>query len=163
MTNSPQTHAIPPVYDTACRVLILGSFPSVKSREVAFFYGHPQNRFWKMLGLVYGCPPPVSVEDKKAFLLARHIALWDVIARCDIAGSSDASIKNAEPNDLRRILDACPIERILANGSTAGRLYARLCAPATGRDAIVLPSTSPANAACSVEQLATAWKPLIFG
>ncbi len=154
----PQVHPIPPVYDPRCRVLILGSFPSVKSREAAFFYGHPQNRFWRMLGLVYGAAPPRTVAEKTAFLLAHGLALWDVIARCEIAGSADASIQNAQPNDLSPILDSCPIERILANGATAGRLYDRLCRPQTGRAAVVLPSTSPANAAWSLERLAEAWR-----
>ncbi len=155
-------HGIPPVYGPGCRVLVLGSFPSVKSREAAFFYGHPQNRFWKMLGAVYGCAPPETVEQKKAFLLAHGIALWDVIARCRITGSSDASIRDAAPNDLSLVLNACPIERILANGATAAALYERFCLPQTGIPAIRLPSTSPANASFNLQRLVESWKPQLF-
>ena len=100
-------HPIPPVFDRSSRVLVLGSFPSVKSREANFFYGHPQNRFWKVAAAVFGEAPPVTVEEKKAFLLRNHIAVWDVIHSCDITGSSDASIRDVRANDLRIILDSC--------------------------------------------------------
>lgn len=154
-------HEIPPVWDNASRILILGSFPSVKSREVNFFYGHPQNRFWKTLSAVLGEALPSTVSDKKELLLRRHIALWDVIASCRIEGSSDSSIRDVAPNDLNRILKAAPIRQIFTNGSTASRLYNRYCRPVTGREALRLPSTSPANAGWSAERLAWAWRAIL--
>ena len=151
-------HPIPPVYDRNSLVLVLGSFPSVKSREAAFFYGHPQNRFWKVAAAVFSEAPPVSVEEKKAFLLRNRIALWDVIHSCDINGSSDASIRNVVPNDLSVILDTTDIRAIFVNGKTAYRYYRQYTEPKTGRPAVCLPSTSPANAAWSVDRLADAWQ-----
>ena len=115
-------HEIPPVYDETSRVLILGSFPSVKSREGHFFYHHPQNRFWRLLAALFGGEPPASIEEKRAFLLRNHIAVWDVIASCEITGSSDSSIKNVVPNDLNRILDAADIRQIFCNGATSFNL-----------------------------------------
>ena len=111
-------HPIPPVFDRSSRVLVLGSFPSVKSREANFFYGHPQNRFWKVAAAVFGEAPPVTVEEKKAFLLRNHIAVWDVIHSCDITGSSDASIRNVVPNDLSVILSAADIRAVFVNGNS---------------------------------------------
>ena len=151
-------HPIAPVFDHNSRILVLGSFPSVKSREINFFYGHPQNRFWKVTAAVFGETVPVSVEEKKAFLLRNHIAVWDVIHSCDITGSSDASIRNVVPNDLSVILDAADIRTIFVNGKTADRYYRQYTEPRTGRPAVCLPSTSPANAAWSVERLAAAWQ-----
>ena len=151
-------HLIPPVFDRNSRILVLGSFPSVKSREANFFYGHPQNRFWKVTAAVFGETVPVSVEEKKAFLLRNRIAVWDVIHSCDINGSSDASIRNVVPNDLSVILDAADIRTIFVNGKTAARYYRQYTEPWTGRPAVCLPSTSPANAAWSVERLADAWQ-----
>ena len=151
-------HPIPPVFDRNSRILVLGSFPSVKSREANFFYGHPQNRFWKVTAAVFGETVPVSVEEKKAFLLRNRIAVWDVIHSCDINGSSDASIRNVVPNDLSVILDAADIRTIFVNGKTAERYYRQYTEPRTGRSVVCLPSTSPANAAWSVERLADAWK-----
>ena len=151
-------HPIPPVYDGASRILILGSFPSVRSREACFFYGHPQNRFWKVTAAVFGEPVPQTVEEKRAFLLRNHIAVWDVIASCDITGSSDASIRNVTANDLDRILRAADIRTVYVNGKTAYKYYQQYAEPATGRPAVCLPSTSPANAAWSVERLTEAWK-----
>lgn len=153
-------HSIPPVCDEKSRILILGSFPSVRSREVGFFYGHPQNRFWRVLSVVYGASVPKTVEEKIAFLRERRIALWDVVASCEIEGSSDASIKNAVPNEIERLLEIAPVERIFVNGGEAARLYERLVRPRVGREAIRLPSTSPANAAWSLERLAEAWRVL---
>lgn len=150
-------HPIPPLYDSAARVLILGSFPSVKSREQAFFYGHPQNRFWRVLATVLGTAPPETVEQKKAFILGHHIALWDVIAECDIVGSSDSSIQNVVPNDIGKILRETEICAVFVNGKTAERYYIRYTEQKTGQKAICLPSTSPANAAWSVERLAEKW------
>ncbi len=152
------THPIPPVFDRHSKVLILGSFPSVKSREVQFFYGHPQNRFWKVTSAVFDATEPHTIEDKKDFLLSHGIAVWDVIASCDITGSSDSSIKNAVPNDLTKILDIAKIQTIFVNGKTAEKFYNKYIKDAIGREAICLPSTSPANAAWSVERLTEVWK-----
>jgi len=151
-----QTHPFDPVWDKDCRVLVLGTFPSVKSRENAFYYGHPQNRFWRVLARVYNEPVPDMVPEKRRFLLRHHIALWDVIARCDIAGSADSSIANAVPNDLPGLLAECPVSRILLNGKTAERIYLKYW---RGLDIACrcLPSTSPANAAWSLERLAAEW------
>lgn len=151
------THPIPPIYDERSRILILGSFPSQKSREQRFFYGHPQNRFWQVTSRVFGQATPGTVEEKTRFLLENGIALWDVIASCDITGSSDSSIKNVVPNDLGEILATAAIRRIFVNGKTAEACYRRYLQPAIGREVIYLPSTSPANAAWSVERLVTAW------
>ena len=152
-----QTHPIPPLYDAYSRILILGSFPSVKSREQGFFYGHPQNRFWKVVAAIFEEETPQTIEEKRAFLLRNHIALWDVIGSCEIIGSSDASIRNVKPNDLSEILRAAPIRQIYVNGKTAEKMYKRYTLPKSGREAICLPSTSPANAAWSVERLVEAW------
>ena len=156
-----QVHSIPPVYDETSRILILGSFPSVKSRETAFFYGHPQNRFWKVTAAVFRAPVPERIEEKRAFLLTHHIAVWDVVASCEIVGSSDSSIRAVEPNDLSDILAAAPVRRIFTNGAAAGRLYEKYLLPRTGIPATVLPSTSPANAAWSLERLIGAWRRLL--
>lgn len=191
-------HTFEPVYDSESRILILGSLPSVKSRENNFYYGHPQNRFWRVLWEILGesgteknevkefCGGnmqgdgsvseklgdkvsgmqkgkkvyPIdtfSIEEKKEFLHANHIALWDVIARCDIAGSSDSSIKNVVPNDISVILQSAPIENIYVNGGKAHELYMRYCYPLTGREAVKLPSTSPANAAWTLDRLVKTW------
>ena len=152
------THPIPPVFDSESEILILGSFPSVKSREAMFFYGHPQNRYWRVLAAVFGEPVPQTVPEKRSFLLRNHIAAWDVIASCEIEGSSDASIKNVIPNDLTSILEAAPIRQIYVNGRTAEKMYRKYTEPGIGRDCICLPSTSPANAAWSLQRLVEAWK-----
>jgi len=152
------THPFPPLYDENSRVLILGSFPSIKSREQMFFYGHPQNRFWKVLAAVFGEGVPESIEEKRAFLLRNGVALWDTIASCDIVGSSDSSIKNVVPNDLTPILDGAKIERIYVNGKTSEKYYNKYIRDKIGREAVCLPSTSPANAAWSVERLVEAWR-----
>lgn len=152
------SHPIEPVFDENSEILILGSFPSVKSREQMFFYGHPQNRFWKVMANVTGDTVPESIDEKKAFLLKNHIAVWDVIAQCDIEGSSDSSIKNVKANDLSRLLAKADIKKICCNGAKSWELYNKYIKPVTGREAVKLPSTSPANAAWSVERLAAAWK-----
>lgn len=151
-------HPIPPVFDSNSKLLILGSFPSVKSREVQFFYGHPQNRFWKVTSAVFNAPEPHTVEEKRTFLLSHGIALWDVIASCDIEGSSDSSIKNVVPNDLTRILEHADIKTIFVNGKTAEKYYKKYIMDSIGRKAVCLPSTSPANAAWSAERLINEWK-----
>ena len=152
------THPIPPLYDENSRILILGSFPSVKSREAEFFYAHPQNRFYRVLASVFEDDFPETTEQRRAFLLRRRIAAWDVIRRCEIVGSSDASIKCLEANDIRPILEKANVERIFVNGKTAEKLYIKHIEPAVGIKAIALPSTSPANAAWSLERLIDAWR-----
>ncbi len=149
-------HSFEPVYDKASEILILGTLPSVKSRENNFYYGHKQNRFWKVLATLLKEPVPHTIEEKKAMLLAHRIALWDVIQSCDIKGSSDSSIKNVQPTDIGMILEKTNITRIYANGNKAGQLYKRYQFPVTGIEAMVLPSTSPANAAWSLERLCEA-------
>lgn len=154
-------HPFPPVMDECCRILILGSFPSVKSREEGFFYGHPRNRFWSVLAESFNEATPLSVPDKRSLLLRHHLALWDVIAACSIEGSSDASIRDAVPVDIQRITGAAPIQRIICNGALAGRLYRQYLQPVTGIEAAVLPSTSPANAAWTLPKLLSVWKPTL--
>ena len=151
-------HTIPPVWRADARILLLGSFPSPKSREQAFFYGHPQNRFWRVLAAVWGVEPPQTIEAKIAFLHAHRLALWDVIASCEIEGASDASVRDAVPNDLTPILSEAEIAAVCTTGTTAHRLYTRLLEPATGLPAIALPSTSPANARMSFEALVEAYR-----
>ena len=150
-------HPIPPVFDESSEVLILGSFPSVKSRQAAFFYGHPQNRFWKVLAAVFGEEAPQTVPQKKEFLLRHRVALWDVIGSCKIEGSSDASIRDVTVNDLNVILAKADIRQIYVNGKTAYRYYRKYTEPLTGRAAVCLPSTSPANASWSLDKLTEAW------
>lgn len=156
-------HPIPPFFDAESEILILGSFPSVKSREQMFFYGHPQNRYWKVIAAVFDDSVPVTVPEKKAFLAKHRIAMWDVIGSCDIEGSSDSSIKNVSANDLSQILYNSKVERIFVNGKTAEKYYKKYTEPVTGIKAICLPSTSPANAMCSLEQLISIWKDNING
>ena len=143
-------HTIDPVYDEHSRILILGSFPSVKSREQKFFYGHKQNRFWKVLAGILGCEVPQTIEEKKTMLLEHHIAVWDVIQSCEIEGSSDASIRDVVPNDLSEILDTADIQAIYTNGG-------KYIYPVNGIEAHKLPSTSPANAGYSLDRLKEAW------
>ena len=156
-------HTIEPVYNSDSRVLILGSFPSVKSREQQFFYGHPQNRFWRVVAGVFDCPVPQNVPEKKALLLGHGIAVWDVIASCTISGSSDASIRDVVPNDISGILEAVDIRKIYANGAKSYELYQKYIYPQTKREIEKLPSTSPANAAFSYERLLEAWKIIDIG
>ncbi len=177
-------HIFEPVYNRNSRILILGSLPSVKSRENHFYYGHPQNRFWKLIATlcwqydqqkisevqksevpgaesVGTAAVPQTIEEKKKLLYDHNIAIWDVIAQCDIIGSSDSSIKNVIPNDMNKILDHAPIERIYANGGKAYELYMQYCYPACQRKITKLPSTSPANAAFSMDKLLSAWSVVI--
>ena len=150
-------HPFPPLYDANSEILILGSLPSVKSREQMFFYGHPQNRFWKVMSAVLGEKLPTTIEEKKQMLLKHRIALWDTIYSCDIIGSSDSSIKNVTPTDLRRILEESRVKRIFCNGGTSGRYFQKYQQKVLGMEATALPSTSPANAAFSVEKLIQIW------
>ncbi len=150
-------HPFGPLYDENSRILILGSLPSVKSREQQFFYGHPQNRFWPLLASLFGEQPPVTIEEKKALALRHHIAMWDTIYSCDIRGSSDSSIRNAVPTDLKTVLENSRITRVFCNGRTSGRYYHRFQEKILGIPAVELPSTSPANAAWTMERLREAW------
>lgn len=150
-------HPIPPLYNKDSKILILGSFPSVKSREGQFFYHHPQNRFWKVISSIYEVPTPSTIEEKQNMLHVCHIAVWDVIQSCEIVGSSDSSIKNVIPNDLSVILNGANINQIFCNGNTSYELYMKYIYPTTALKAIKLPSTSPANAASKLEQLILRW------
>lgn len=154
-------HGFSPVFDKASRVLVLGSFPSVLSRANEFYYGNPQNRFWRVLAACIGCPVPETVPQKRDMLLSCGIALWDVIEECDIKGSSDASIKNVTPARIERVLDVANIEAVVCNGGTAGRLYRKYLQYRTGIEAVVLPSTSPANASWSEERLVERWREVL--
>lgn len=155
------THPFPPLYNKNSKILILGSFPSVKSREQCFFYGHPQNRFWKVLSSLLGAEVPTSVEEKRALLLSSNIALWDVIGSCDIVGSSDSSIKNVIPNDISEILKVADIKAIFVNGKTAEKYYKKYTEEKVGIKAVCLPSTSPANATQSIENLLESWRVIL--
>ena len=152
-------HTFGPVYDSDSRILILGSFPSVKSREINFYYGHRNNRFWKILGMLFN----EEIEDKKSFLLKHHIALFDVIESCDIIGSSDASIQNVKPNDLSIILNNSKVEKIFLNGAKVYELYKKYDEDKYAIEAVKLPSTSPANAAYSIDDLFNEWKIILKG
>ena len=158
MKQTHQEHQFQPIYNENSRILILGTFPSVKSREHQFYYGHPQNRFWKILEMLYCHAPLTTIEEKKEFLLQHGIAIWDVIESCDIVGSSDSSIKNVVPTDLRVIMNSASIEKIYANGAVAAKLYRKYQEPLLKREIICLPSTSPANAGYSIERLLECWK-----
>ncbi len=150
-------HPFGPLFGPESRVLILGSFPSVKSREQNFFYGHPQNRFWKVIAALFDQPVPEDIPAKKDLILSHGLALWDSIASCVITGSSDASIREVRANDLRIILDSSPIEKIYCNGRKSHEMYNKYILPVLGREASCLPSTSPANAQWSLEKLTAAW------
>lgn len=151
-------HPFTPLYDENSEILILGSLPSVKSREQKFFYGHPQNRFWKVMAKILSEEVPVTIEEKSAMLHKHHIALWDTIYSCDIIGSSDSSIKNVVPTDLKPIIEGSKIKRVYCNGATSGKYYKKYQQKVLGIEAQVLPSTSPANAAYSVERLVENWR-----
>lgn len=151
-------HELPPVFDASSKVLILGSLPSPRSRQIGFYYGHPQNRFWKVLSAITEQEIPEEPAGKRRFLLENHIALWDVIASCEITGAQDSSIRNVTPNDLRVLLNVAPIKAIFTTGKTAAKWYDKLLLPQTGIPAVVLPSPSPANCAVSLEQLIEAYR-----
>ena len=151
------THGFGPVYDENSRILILGSFPSAKSREKGFYYGHPRNRFWPLLASLTGETLPETIEEKRAMLLRNRIALWDSIESCEITGSSDSSIRNVTPVNIGIVTDTCSIRSVLCNGATSFKLYNRYLRPVTGIEAVRLPSTSPANAQWNLERLIEAW------
>ena len=151
------SHTCFPIYDAESKILILGTFPSIKSRETMFYYGHPQNRFWKVLAAVFHEDVPQSQEEKISLLLRNHVALWDVIESCEITGSSDTSIRNVVPNDITKITQHCRIHGIYGNGATTEKLYNRYVRDKTGMEIVRLPSTSPANATFSLERLIEYW------
>ncbi len=155
-------HPVSPIYNKNSKILILGTFPSVKSREVGFFYSHPQNRFWRIMARICQCDFPQSIEEKKELILSNNFALWDVIKSCDVSGSADSSIKNVVPNDLSIIFNECDIKKIFVNGKKAESLYKKFLQKETGIEAVVLPSTSPANATWSEDRLFEYWKEKIM-
>lgn len=151
-------HPFPALFDSNSEVLILGSFPSVKSREQLFFYGHPQNRFWRIISRVFDEAVPNTIDEKKELILRNHLALWDVLASCEINGSADSTIKNAVVNDIEPIIRQSKIKEIFLNGKTAEKYYNKYIASTVDLKSTVLPSTSPANAAWSEEKLVVEWK-----
>ena len=155
------SHEFPAVFDRNSRVLLLGSIPSPKSREVGFYYGHPQNRFWKVLAQVLGERVPETIPQKKAMLKKHHVALWDVLESCTIVGASDTSIEDAVPNRIGDLVKKSKVSRIFCTGATAYRLYQKYCAAEVGMDAVKLPSTSPANCAVSMERLVEAYRVIL--
>lgn len=157
MDATTVTHEIQPVFDSRSRVLLLGTMPSPASREQGFYYGHPQNRFWRVLAAIFDEPAPRTIEEKRDMLLRHHIALWDVLASCEIEGASDASIRDAQPNDLARIFDAADIRAVFATGTKAGELYRKLIEPTLDAPCTTLPSTSPANAKMKLADLIDAY------
>lgn len=156
-------HTFEPVWDIKSEILILGTFPSVKSRENHFYYGNPQNRFWKLIAKIYGEQPPASIEEKKSLILRHGLAIWDVVAKCDIIGSSDSSIRNVVPADIAGLMEKSKIHTVIANGAKAYELYQRHQLTLTGVQASKLPSTSPANAAWSLERLEVVWREALIG
>ena len=157
MESLRQKHTFAPVYDSHSTILILGSFPSLKSREQNFYYGHPRNRFWDVLSEIFQENIPKEIEEKKDFLLKHRIALWDVCEECEITGSADSTIRHVIPNKIGLILKSASIREIYVNGKKAEALYQKYLFPMTGRNAVLLPSTSPANAACTLDALIQAW------
>ncbi len=152
-------HPFEPVFDENSKILILGSLPSVRSRADGFYYGHPQNRFWRLMAKLFDEETPKTIDEKKAFLFRNGIALWDVIASCEIENSADSTIRNAVPNDLSKIFKKADIRAVYTNGKTADKLYRKY----NERKAVCLPSTSPANAAFSMEKLESAWRVILQG
>lgn len=152
------TQPFEPVYDAKSKILILGSFPSVKSREQGFYYGHPKNRFWYVLSEIFGEELPVTIAEKKAMLLRHHVALYDVIESCDIIGSSDSSVRNVVPADIAGIVKKSSVQAVFTNGRLAGKLYRKYNAEKINLPMTELPSTSPANAAFSKERLVEIWR-----
>ena len=160
-TRTRVTHEFPALYDRESQVLMLGSIPSPKSREMAFYYGHPQNRFWKVMAAVLGKDIPETIPHKKAMLKKHHIALWDVLDSCTIVGASDTSIEDPVVNNIGELVKKSKISRIFCTGATAYNLYKKFCANDVGMEAIKLPSTSPANCAVSLEKLVEAYKVIL--
>jgi len=155
-------HAIEPVWDAESRVLVLGTMPSPASREAGFYYGHPQNRFWPVLAALFNASEPQSTDQRRAFVLGRHIALWDVLASCEIRGAEDSTIRNPVPNDIAGLLAKAPnIRRVFTTGQVAHSLYDRLIRPLSGMADAALPSPSPANRGrYPMARLLESWAPL---
>lgn len=160
-TTERVVHNFAPIYDGDSRVLMLGTMPSPKSREAGFYYGHPRNRFWKVVSDVCGEKTPETKEDKISFALRNHIAVWDVLAGCQIRGADDSSIRNPVPNDLQEILTKADIRAVYATGTKAAQLYRRYCYPKTGLEIVTLPSTSPANCTVTYEALFQAYAVIV--
>lgn len=154
-------HPFEPVWNQCSKILILGTFPSVKSRETAFYYGNPRNRFWEVLAALLDTPCPQGVPQKKEFLLENGIAVFDVLKSCEIRGSADASIRQPEANDFSAVLQGADIRAVFTNGKKAYEYYTKYCLADTGRESICLPSTSPANAAMTLEKLTAAWSVIL--
>ena len=152
------THAFDPVFDSESRILVLGTMPSPKSRELGFYYSHPRNRFWPVLSEILGEKVPETPEEKRDFCIRNKIALWDVLKECDIDGASDSSIKNAVPNDMSIIFEKAQIKAVFTTGATASKLFKKFIEPKTGISAIALPSTSPANAKFKSGELCEEYK-----
>ncbi|MGI5989681.1 MAG: DNA-deoxyinosine glycosylase [Lachnospiraceae bacterium] len=157
------THEFPPFYRPDSKILILGSFPSVKSREAQFYYGHPQNRFWPLLAEIFHDKLPETQAEKEALLERHHVALWDAIESCEIRGSSDASIRNVVPTDIPALLSKTEVSRIFTNGKLADKYYRKFNEKRTGITAVCLPSTSPANAAVNFQSLLVVWGKALRG
>lgn len=154
-------HPLAPVYDADSKILVLGTMPSPKSREAGFYYSHPRNRFWPVLAALFGEEVPKTNEEKRSLLLRHRIAVWDVIASCEIAGASDTSIRNAVPNPIEELIVKTKIKAVYTTGQKAYQLYQKHCYPKTGIEAVPLPSTSPANAAMSLEKLIEAYRVIL--
>lgn len=154
-------HPFGPLYDTESKILILGSLPSAKSREQHFFYGHPQNRYWPLIAKLLGESKPETIEEKKQMVLRHHIAMWDTIYSCEIIGASDSSIRNVVPTDLKAVVKNSKIKHVFCNGKTSGNYYHKYQEKELGIPAIVLPSTSPANAAWNMQRLEESWKQIL--
>ncbi|MCR8968405.1 DNA-deoxyinosine glycosylase [Facklamia sp. 7083-14-GEN3] len=154
-------HPLQPLYNEDSQILILGSFPSVKTRQYGFFYGHPQNRFWPLMGNLFKVELSTNIEERRNFLLKHRISVYDSIYQCDIVGSSDASIKNVIPSDLKVIFDKASIQQVFCNGATSYKYYQKYHAKETGIKGIKLPSTSPANARFRLDDLALEWKEIL--
>ena len=154
-------HPFAPVYDGNSRVLILGSFPAVKSRETQFYYGHPQNRFWKVTANLFGCDVPVTVQEKREMLLQNRVAVWDTLASCDITGSSDATIRNPVANDISRIIEEADIRLVCFNGKKSADIFEKYSPAKCKLPSATLPSTSPANAQYSLERLLLSWRKIL--
>lgn len=154
-------HPLSPLYNSNSRILILGSFPSVKTREYGFFYGHPQNRFWPLMEILFQTELSRDISERRAFLLDHHIAVYDSIYQCDIIGSSDASIQQVVPSDLSHITQTAAIQEVFCNGATSYKYYQQYHASELGIKGIKLPSTSPANARFRLEDLVQAWSQIL--
>jgi hypoxanthine-DNA glycosylase len=155
-------HPFEQVFDTKSRVLILGTFPSVKSREHGFYYGHPQNRFWKIIAIITSSEIPETISAKKQLLLTKEIALADVLQSCFQEGSQDSRIKNAVPANLEKILNSVNICQIYANGDKAYQIFMKFFSKTLQRKILKLPSSSPANAKYSLEKLVEEWSKIIL-